>query len=190
MLSISITLIQMFCNRTILLPNLYSLYNVLSNHTIDLPKQRFYYGNRIAINHTTHASSSMNAVRIWQTKSLCDYWYDELSSRRFIGALDYTIEKDHIKIDYISSNDGEGSTYNYDVILDNIEASNLYNSFICYVKSVAQEHNKPKIVLDVHSNLRLYEKYFKQAGFQLTDRKCSDNPYWVETEIVLTLNKE
>jgi hypothetical protein len=173
----------MLYNNTVLLPDLYTLCNVLSNNIYDLQNNCFYYGNRIAIKHYTN--QSMNVVRIWKTKSLLDYWYDEFCYHSFIGALDYTIANDYIKIDYISLNDGENSTINFDFILDKVDAYKLYKSLICFIKSVAKENCKNKIILDVHRNLKLYEKYFKSLGFQLTGRKCRDNPHWVETEIIL-----
>lgn len=172
----------MFYNKTILLPNLHSLYNVLVNNT-DMSSRTCYYGNKIAIKH--YINESMNIVRIWQTRSLCDYWYDDFNSTRCIGGIDYIISDDHIKIDYIEVNDGENTNMNYDISLDDHEAYELNKSIIYFIKSVAIENQKNKIILDVHENLRVYEKYFKNIGFKITNRKCIDNPYWVEAEINL-----
>ena len=56
---------------------------------------------------------------------------------------------------------------------------------IDFIKNKAVEENKTKIIIDVHSNLRLYNKYYINEGFKVTNRKCPDNKYWLETEIIL-----
>ena len=81
-------------------------------------------------------------------------------------------------------NDDENYNIN-DLFLNSEESSKLTKSLVDFIKNKAVEENKTKIIIDVHSNLLLYDKYYKNNGFKVTNRKCSDNKYWVETEIIL-----
>jgi hypothetical protein len=111
-----------------------------------------------------------------------DIWYDEPQSNNFIGIFDYGIFDDYIKIIGLSINDHVLLGY-HESMLTESESQELMKSIIQHVKNVAQQENKPKIILDVHHNLRLYKKYFYPNGFIVTNRKCSDNPFWFESEL-------
>jgi hypothetical protein len=50
---------------------------------------------------------------------------------------------------------------------------------------LAKEECKDKIILDVHENLRIFFKYYYYIGFKTTNKKCTDNPFWVETELIV-----
>lgn len=54
-----------------------------------------------------------------------------------------------------------------------------------YIRSVAKENHKEKIILDVHKNLRFFEAYFRNEGFIVTGRKFNDNPCWLEAEYII-----
>jgi len=172
-------------NKTILLPNLQSLYELLNNNDNEsLYTCKCVYTNRIAIKHSIN--KKMHIIQIWRTKSLFDYWFDDFnhSSKNFIAAFDYTIHKNNIKINYLGVNTIE---YNhlYNNSLDEYETEDLIQSLVQFVKIVAKKENKNKIILDIHKNLRIYEKYFYYLGFQITNRKCFDNPFWIQSEIIL-----
>jgi hypothetical protein len=131
-------------------------------------------------------------MRIWKSDSILDIWYDNLSGDNFLGGINYSINPDYVKIDYINVNDEENyekkSSYRYDNILRYEDFLNEDNAKIFrghllrYVETIAWQHNKPKLILDLHCNLRLYNKFYKPYGFIETGRKCHDNPYWVEVE--------
>ena len=104
--------------------------------------------------------------------------------KNFIGALDYTIQEDHIKIDYININDDE-KKHMFHSNLDQNEAEDLIKAFIQFLKIVAKKEKKNKIVLDIHSNCRIFHKYYYYQGFNITYRQCKNNPFWIETEIIL-----
>ena len=117
-----------------------------------------------------------------------DWWYDEQSSQSFVAALDYVVQKDQIKCEYMSVNyDVREMWYsmNYKSTLTEEEIPEVIHSMVHYLTTVAGQENKPKIVIDVHSNLRIYQKHYERAGFVLTERKAQDNPYWIEAELVL-----
>jgi hypothetical protein len=176
-------------NKIVLLSSLKELNYVLNNKNINALNDKninastCIYDTRIAIKHSI--DNKFNIVRIWKTNSLFDYWFDEFSTNKFIGAIDYTINNDHIKIEYLNVNDYD-SNMNSNKLTD-YEAIELTNSLINFMKILAGKENKNKIIIDVHSNLHLYEKYYKDEGFVVTTRKSTDNSNWIECELILSL---
>lgn len=184
---------MLFYNKTILLSNLRCLNGILNNYEATLSNHtnnNFFtkiYSDKIAIKHYNY--EKINSIRIWKTKSLFNYLFYKLSGGKFIGGIDYIINNDNIKIDYLFINDNEYKNIcNKNIpndILDESEAFEIKKSLINYIKFLAKKENKNKIIIDVHQNLRLYEKYYNNEGFIITNRKCLDNPYWIETEFIL-----
>jgi hypothetical protein len=171
-------------NKTILLSNYESLFDVLNNKEIDDAYNcKFIYENRIAIQHLL--KNDKNSVRIWKTYSLFDWWYNSYDKcgKNFIGIMDYTICDNFIKINHLNINDGRTTLYNNSLDYDDTEE--LIEKLINFLKLLAKQENKNKIILDVHENLRLYQKYYYNLGFETTNRRCQDNSYWIEVEINL-----
>lgn len=173
-----------FFHKTLLVNNIQALVRLI-NHNTFTPSFCFY-GDRIAINHQVIVNKErVNSIRIWKTKSLLDYWYDDFSNTRsFLAALDYTLQDDYVKIEYVNINDIE-CPVPYDIKLTDEEADKIMNSLIQFMKIVARTEEKPKIILDVHHNLHKYNQYFKNRGFLATETKSLDNPFWIETEFIL-----
>lgn len=173
---------MLFFNKTILLPTIGSLLRILTNqHTIP-PIAPCFYKEKIAIKHVNR--NNLHIVRIWKTKSFMDWVYDDFNSEHFMGAIDYNICDDKIKIEYMNVNDDENILHRKFKLADS-EAMELNTAMIEFVKNVAMENKKPKIVVDVHNNLRIFNKYYKPDGFDITDRKAVDNPFWLEAEMRL-----
>lgn len=61
----------------------------------------------------------------------------------------------------------------------------LNHALIEYVKNFAKAEYKSKIIIDVHKNLRIFDKYYRPLGFTATERRCIDNGYWVEAELYI-----
>ena len=177
----------MIYNKVTLLQNLKELNELLVlnelNDSLYNCKCPSIYENRIVIQH--YLKKNVNTVRIWRTKTLFD-WFDDftLCSKNFIGTLDYTIHDTYIKIDYLCINNSEMKNM-YNNPLDEYESNDLIKSLIHFIKNTAKKENKDKIIIDVHPNLRLYEKYYYYNGFDITNRKCKNNPSWIEAEITL-----
>ena len=170
----------MIYNTTILLPNLTSLYEILKNKDNEsLYSCKCFYEDRIAIQH--YIKGDMNIINIWKSKSLFDWWFDYYNSRNFIATINYKILESHIKINHIGINDYDYKNIYNKHNLDEYDSEELIKNMINFVKLVAIKENKRKIVLDVHENLRLYFKYYYYLGFNTTNRKCKENPFWVET---------
>jgi len=181
-------------NNTILLPNLKSLNKLLKNDIYKDSKFGSFYNckplfsERIAIQHFIQGDKEnpRHIIRIWKTTTLFDYWYYpfENCGKNFIATIDYFIYDKHIKINHLGINDFEcGHIYNNP--LDNDNSEELIENLINFVKMVAKEQCKDKIILDVHENLRYFYKYYYYIGFQTTNRKCGDNPFWLEIELIL-----
>ena len=175
-------------NKVTLLENLNQLNELLiNNDNPNLYNCKCIYKDKIAIQHSL--CENIHSIRIWKTKSLFDYWYNDFHyyHKNFIAALDYTIYDKYIKIDYLYINDLNNNINFrlYNNPLDEYESEDLFKSLINFVKIIAKKENKDKIIKDVHKNLRIYEKYYYYNGFKVTDRKCIDNPFWIETEIIL-----
>jgi hypothetical protein len=177
-------------NRTVLLPALSHLYNYLKTNKV--PQYRGVccdaYCDKIAVHHST-ISDNRYSIRMWKTKAVFSYWYNEHNSPNsmFISALDYTIYPDHVKIEYMNINDEEyrelfpGETPG----LTEKEAAKMNKCLIDYSKMVAKEFGRKRVIVDVHGNMRIFNNYYAPEGFTATSRRCKDNPFWVEAECVL-----
>jgi hypothetical protein len=176
-------------NNTILLPNLYSLYKLLTND--EKKNESLYnckplYSDRIAIQHFIQGEKQIHIIRIWKTTALFDYWYCPFDNcgENFIATIDYYIYDKHIKINHLGINDFECRNM-YNSPLDSDDSEDLIKNLINFVKLVAKKECKDKIILDVHENLRIFFKYYHYLGFKITNKKCCDNPFWLEVEMIL-----
>jgi hypothetical protein len=171
-------------NKTILLPNLNALYDLLNNNDDpSLYTCKCIYEDRIAIKH--YIENGKHIIQLWKTKSVFDYWFDTYNSSNFIACMTYTIHDIFIKIDYIGINDNDPPHIYIDNSLDEYDSEDVIRHLVNFVKIIATKENKLKITMDVHENLRLYMKYYYYNGFKTTDNKCKDNPFWIETELIL-----
>jgi len=130
-----------------------------------------------------------HSIRVWSTNAWFCFWADELSVSNFIGAMDFTILTDHIRIDYLCVNDSETvkmfEMYKPRKPLSRVNAKHLVESFVCFVENFARKNSLHAIRKDVHQNLVFYKEYLRSNGFELTGIRCPDNPYWVRSELVL-----
>lgn len=176
-------------NKVYLLSNLSSLRDLLVNNEIEsLSRCNGFYEDKIAIQYCF--KNNLHNIRIWKTKSLFDYWYTNFDQcgKNLIAVFDYSVFDSFIKIKYLYVNDGsKESNYLYNHLLDEEEAEDLVKSLIIYLKKIADLYNIKKIMIDVHENLRIFEKYYYFLGFELTKRRCKDNPFWVEVELTMEI---
>lgn len=174
-------------NAVYLLSNLASLHDLLVNNEMEsLTKCSScdFYQDKIAIQYCL--KNDLHIIRIWKTKTLFDFWYTDFSKcgKNLIAVMDFYICPTMIKIKHLYVNDGnKESNYLYNYLLDDEEAEDLVKSLIIYIKKIASLYNVKKIMMDVHENLRIFEKYYYFLGFQLTSRRCKDNPFWIEVEL-------
>ena len=108
------------------------------------------------------------------------------NEKNIILCVNYYINTDNIKIDYLNiNNDYYANKYDEIKIIDDNELKLIKNSICDYIKYIANINDIPKIIIDVHSNLERYNKELKDIGFINTNKKCIDNPFWYETELIL-----
>jgi hypothetical protein len=176
--------------KTVLFPGLSPVYQYLAIQ--EIPKYLHLhticdiYSDKIVVDHKI-IHENMYMVRMWKTKAFFNYWHNDMcsSNSKFIAALDYSIHPEHIKIEYMNLNDDEYKGIPRDKPgLTQSQSSELNSSLILYVKELARKADKKKVIVDVHSNLRIFNKYYHICGFDITDRRCTDNPYWLEAEYV------
>ena len=131
-----------------------------------------------------YASNSFHSIRIWKSNTLFNSWYNDNNDSSFVAAFDYQIRTNDIKIEYLSVNDDECHYKNKPIDLNS--ARILHKELLNYLKKVAKEENKQRIIVDVHENLRIYNKDYKDSGFEITGRNAKDNPFWKEIEFKIS----
>lgn len=111
-------------------------------------------------------------IRIWRTNTMFNYWHSNFDSsdyENFIASIDYKINKDAVIIDNLVINDKEFSEKKDNKrFLSDIKAKNIIKSLLEYIKHVAKEENKIKIILSNFYNTKSYNKYYKNESFELT----------------------
>jgi hypothetical protein len=69
----------------------------------------------------------------------------------------------------------------YGDCLNDNDAQLLKDCIFSYVSQQAKLNNKKKIRCDVHNNLKNYNADVKQFGYEITDERAEDNPFWLKT---------
>lgn len=170
-------------NQVYLLSNLSSLQELLENSKQEsLSRCIGFYEDKIAIQYSCENNS--NTICIWKTKVLFDYWYNSFDQcgQNLIATLNYSINDSFIKINHLYINDGRHPNL-YNSLLDENESEDLVKWLIHYLKKITILLEKKKITMDVHENLRIFEKYYYYIGFELTNQVSKDNPFWLEVEL-------
>jgi hypothetical protein len=102
-------------------------------------------------------------------------WSNNLSMSEppnYIGGLDYQINSDHLKLQFFLSEDM--------IFPPKInENTNLLFNHIIIIK---EEHNKNKIIIDLHHLLNAYNNFWQYFNFKPTGIRCDNNPYWFKFE--------
>lgn len=101
------------------------------------------------------------------------------ANSEFIGGIDLINDcndKNCTKIEFIyaGNNSAEG-----------FENKETLDALMSYAIREAKKNNSTMLKIDVHGNLKRYEKYIKNYGFELNGKKCDDNPFWLEAEMKL-----
>jgi hypothetical protein len=163
-----------------------SLTNSLNNYNSNFVQSPNIFLNDKYILGECIEDYNLKYIRIWKSKACFNYYFNKMHmTDNLIACLDYTINNDHIKIEYLSISDDFDINYRKNIILNDNDAIELKNSLILYIENIAKINNLNKIIIDVHNNLKYYNKYFKDNNFIITDKRCNDNPFWIETEKII-----
>jgi hypothetical protein len=179
-----------FSKQTIFLSNLKQVNHLLRyNKIVKYDWFNNFCNERYIIrkNFDSENNDDKNVLRIWKTNTVFDYWYDNYSSQNFIASLYYIKKEKEIKIDYLDVNDSDYPRFETDEkspeMLDDIESKEIVNSLIEFLENIAKKEKKEKIIIDVHKNLYIYNKYYSIKGFVVTNRQCNENRNWFEAEL-------
>ena len=162
------------------------LTNSLNNYNLNSDLNLFL-NDKYILGECIHKKYNYKIIRIWKSKAIYNYYFDDMDiTKNLIGNLDYKINDDYIKIEYLSISDKfDNAIVTTDIILNDEDSNELKNSLIKYIENIAKINNIKKIIIDVHNNLKYYNKYYKDNGFILTYRKCYNNPFWIEAEKII-----
>ena len=187
----------MIFNKIVLFTCLRELNHDLKQPVFSLPNYTktlsFKCGEKIAFGISHPQNSDRTLIRMWYTNTYFGIWHDDFDSGKFLAALDYSVCDDHIKIDYMNLYDQEyvryQTHYRETEHLNTQRAAELNHAMLDYIANQARTMKKPKVIVDVHQNLRIFDNYYKPYGFFATERRCRDNPYWVEAELAVEPQK-
>lgn len=129
--------------------------------------------NKIIIDecHRNDGFDNYKLIRIWKTKSILNYYFSDIEDN-IICYLFYKIYKKYIKITHIYIKN----------ILEEKDNDDLFKSLIKYIENKTKSIGLSKIVIETECDLILYEKYYKNLGYELTKRICSNNIYKIKIE--------
>lgn len=158
----------------IILNNYNNIIKPIPSYNI-FPEQKIIVGENLYENY--------NILRIWKSNTILNKYFNDMNSGgNLIGCLDYKINKDNIKIEYLSVSDNFDNNIAY---LKENEAIDLKNAMIQYLENIAKTKNINKLIIDVNEKLKYYNYYYKDSGFILTKRRCCNNPFWLECEKII-----
>jgi hypothetical protein len=90
----------------------------------------------------------------------------------YIGGINYKMNDDYLKLDFFLPENQKFPP----------EINENTNLLFDHVLKIKQEYNKNKIIVDLHNSLHAYNNFWKFYGFNPTNIKCDDNPYWLKFE--------
>ena len=103
-----------------------------------------------------------------------------------IFSLNFDIKDDKIKIEYLNiNNDYYSNKFNEKIFLTINEYKLLKEAIFNYIEKIAYKNNKRRIIIYIHNNLERYNYELLDIGFIITNRRCFDNPFWIEAEKIL-----
>lgn len=150
-------------NNFKIINNKYNIYNIITDKIFS---EKFVFKQKLL------AENYYN-VRIIKKYCCFDNQFDN-----YIGGIDYIINEDNIKIEYLFIVDNNYPAYKQ-YILNDDEALQLKKALLTYIDNIAIKNNINKIIIDIHINKKFYNRYLKNDKYVLLKR-CSDNPYWIE----------
>jgi len=108
-----------------------------------------------------------------------------IEDNEIIACLDFIIKKDNITIEYLSIENEDFHKDYYNELsgkkVNNEIKEKIKKILLEYVYKIAKKNNINLILLDVHSNLKKYNREYKKEGFILSNNRCLDNHYWIES---------
>jgi hypothetical protein len=141
----------MIFSKTLVYNDLKSLLNSLNNNELE-SKSNFLIYNKYVVGIKNDTN---NYLRIWKSKAIKNYYFNDMKAfHNLICCLDYKINNDHIKIEYLSINN---LIYNKDLILNDDDATKLKIALIKYIEKIAKKNNLDKIIINKDTSKKFYD---------------------------------
>ena len=188
---------QLTCNKKpIFVSNLQEVNKILQNEPVSTTF--WLYGDRYSIqyyyNDMTYLDiKSHNQIIIQKTKTIWSgWWYEVYENWNIISNVYFTIQNEEDYIRFVIFNISNCDFYNYDkdnipegvIMLSEEESYEILASLIQYIKIIAKQKKKNKLIIYVKE--KNYIKYFEKKGFILTGNKN----FYNDIEIELSLQDE
>jgi hypothetical protein len=125
----------------------------------------------------------LHVLRVWKNDNYFRIDRNPLESRKSIGALEYSVNKRRFKIEFLHVFDGNKGSLNADPKY--VHAREYIKAMISIAERKAIESKHDRIIMDTHNSLRLFDRYYKNEGFVLTNKVSTDHRAWVETQKIL-----
>ena len=139
------------------------------------------YRDKIVVGEYTDPCGH-TVVRAWRNASPFGIDRRPDFGERQVGALDYTVGADALKIEFLHVYD----RVNAGAVLPDPElavgAAEGIALMVALAEQAARERCIDRLVMDTHRSLARYKLYHAAAGFRLNGRVASDHPAWLETE--------
>lgn len=185
--------------------NLDNLVYSLKTNNLNINSKKYYLLNtninynynsnkKIIIKTDITSNKKSYSLRCWLSTCLFNFYTENKNYDNTIFSLDLIENDKNIKIDYLEiNNDYYDKEHNFNKkILSDNEVLILKKAIFDYIENFAISKNKNKIIIDIHNNMKRYDKELKEEGFVNTNNKCIDNPFWYEAvkEIIINNNKK
>ena len=141
----------MIFTNTYIYNNFVSLLNSL-NEKLESISDIFIYDKYVL---GIKKDNTYNYLRIFKSKAIINYYFNDMKAfHNLVCCLDYKINEDHIKLEYLSINN---IYYNKDLIIKDSDVIKLKIALIKYIENIAKENNLDKIIIDKDSGKKFYD---------------------------------
>jgi hypothetical protein len=157
-----------------------SVYNTVEDIVINTQYKSLlpFYQNKTIIGQYSYSylNKNMNIIRIWKNQAFVGIDCSSVSGEKMIGALDYSLTKTSLKVEFIYVRDGDSIGH----APDHSKSCEQVRLLISIAEKKAQELGFENITMDTHQNLNIYNRYYKDEGFTMTGRPATDHRAWLE----------
>jgi hypothetical protein len=167
----------------------FTVFNSVSDiaRNVIAPKSFFpNYKGKIIIGECVFPHDDDNfihVVRVWKNENYFSIDKNPLEKRKSIGALDYSVNENRFKIEFLHVFDNDDSGLDADPKY--VNATEYIKAMISIAERKTHESKHDRIIMDTHQSLRLFHRYYKDEEFVLTNNVSSDHGAWVETQKIL-----
>lgn len=162
----------------------FSVFDTMSRLVCNVVSKKTFFPNyngKIIVGEcvTNNDGKTIHVVRVWKNDNYFSIDDTPFAKRKHIGSLDYSTSGDKFKIEFLYVPDNE---FGMDTVPKYVNASEYIKVMISIAERKAIELKNDSIIMDTHKSLRLFNRYYINEGFILTNKVASDHTAWVETK--------